>query len=106
MYVGTQSFGTSKHEMEFLTRHGVTHLDAKVPDTEEATLVKHKEEAAKHGVNVESIHISLPRSILLAQDPKRHEDLEKVYKMIENAGRAGLRALNYNFCIVSLISLV
>ena len=35
MYVGTQSFGTSKKEMEFLTRHGVTHLDASVPVAEE-----------------------------------------------------------------------
>jgi len=86
--------------MEFLTRHGVTHLDAEVPDTEEATLVKHKEEAASHGVDMESIHITLPRSILLAQDPQRDEDLDKVCKMIKNANRAGLRALNYNFCIV------
>jgi len=100
MYVGTQSFGTSKKEMEFLTRHGVTHLDASVPDKEEATLVKHREEAAKYGVNVESIHIGLPKSITLAQDPERDEDLDKVCKMIENAGKAGLRALNYNFCIV------
>lgn len=100
MYVGTQSFGTSKKEMEFLTRHGVTHLDASVPDTEEATLAKHKEEAAKYGVNVESIHFGLPRSIPLAKDPERDADIEKVCKIIENAGRAGLRALNYNFCIV------
>ncbi|MFT5369852.1 MAG: mannonate dehydratase [Candidatus Latescibacterota bacterium] len=101
MYVGTQSFGTSQKEMEFLTRHGVTHLDASVPDTDVDTLVKHKEEAAKYGVNVESIHFGLPRSIPLAQDPKRDEDIDKVCKIIENAGRAGLRALNYNFCIVS-----
>ena len=101
MYVGTQSFGTSKPEMEFLTRHGVTHLDASVPDKEVDTLMKHKEEAAKYGVNVESIHIGLPKSITMAQDPQRDEDLDKVCQMIENAGKAGLRALNYNFCIVS-----
>lgn len=100
MYVGTQGFGTTKMEMEFLTRHGVTHLDAAVPDTEVDTLVKHKEEAAKYGVEIESIHIGLPRSIPLAKDPQRDEDLDKVCKMIENAGKAGLRALNYNFCIV------
>ena len=34
MYVGTQYFGTSKTEMEFLVRHGVTHFDATVEDME------------------------------------------------------------------------
>ena len=26
MYVGVQGIGTSKKELEFLTRHGVTHM--------------------------------------------------------------------------------
>ena len=46
------------------------------------------------------IHIGLPQSITLAQDPQRDRDLETVCETIENAGKAGLRGLNYNFCIV------
>ena len=30
MHVGVQGIGTSKMELQFLTRHGVTHMDAQV----------------------------------------------------------------------------
>ena len=30
MHVGVQGIGTSKTELEFLRRHGVTHMDATV----------------------------------------------------------------------------
>ena len=39
MYVGTQYLGTSKVEMEFLVRHGVTHFDATVDDMKPETLI-------------------------------------------------------------------
>jgi D-mannonate dehydratase len=100
MHVGVQGMGTSKIEMEFLRRHGVTHMNAGMADHEVETLVRHKEEAAVFGVSVEATHISLPRSITLAQDPQRDEDIERVCRWIENAGRAGYRALFYNFCIL------
>ena len=54
MHVGVQGIGTSKVELEFLVRHGVTHMDASVEDNEVETLVKHKAEAA-YGVSMESI---------------------------------------------------
>ena len=57
MYVGTQYFGTSKMEMEFLVRHGVTHFDARVGGYDVATLKRNREEAAEHGVELEMIHI-------------------------------------------------
>ncbi len=100
MYVGTQGIGTSKMELEFLVRHGVTHMDAVVDGTDVETLTRHREEAAAEGVELETIHIDLPRSITLAQDPQRDRDLDTVCGLIENAGRAGLRGLNYNFCIL------
>ena len=100
MHVGVQGIGTSKPELEFLVRHGVTHMDASVENTEAETLLRHKEEAASEGVSLEMIHIGLPQSITLAQDPQRDRDLETVCETIENAGKAGLRGLNYNFCIV------
>ena len=39
MHVGVQGIGTSKVELEFLVRHGVTHMDAVVEDNEVETLV-------------------------------------------------------------------
>ena len=50
-------------------RHGVTHMDASVENTETETLIRHKTEAAEAGVSLEMIHIGLPKSITLAQDP-------------------------------------
>ena len=33
MYVGCQGFGTSRHELQFMVRHGVTHMDTGIdPD--------------------------------------------------------------------------
>ena len=101
MHVGVQGVGTSPKELAFLVRHGVTHMDASVENTETETLIRHKEEAAEAGVSLEMIHIGLPRSITLAQDPRRDKDLDAVCEMIENAAAAGLRGLNYNFCILN-----
>ena len=100
MHVGVQGIGTSPKELAFLVRHGVTHMDTTPEDTETETLTRHKEEAAEAGVSLEMIHIEMPRSITLAQDPQRDQDIEGVCKTIENAAAAGLRGLNYNFCIL------
>ena len=97
MHVGVQGIGTSKPELQFLVRHGVTHMDASVENAEVETLLRHKEEAAAEGVSLEMIHIGIPQSITLAQDPQRDRDLDTVCQDIENAGKAGLRGLNYNF---------
>ena len=100
MHVGVQGLGTKKMDLQFLVRHGVTHMDAAVDNTEVDTLVRHREEAAAEGVSLEMIHIGLPRSIPLALDPQRDRDLDEVCGIIANAGKAGLRGLNYNFCIL------
>ena len=100
MYVGVQAIGTTTQELQFLRRFGVTHMDATLPDTEAATISKAREEAAAAGVSLEMIHIGLPNSIPLAQDPQRDRDIEAVCGIIENAGQAGLRGLNYNYCIL------
>ena len=100
MHVGVQGIGTSKKELQFLVRHGVTHMDASVENAEVETLLRHREEAAQEGVSVEMIHIGLPKSITLAQDPQRDRDIDAICSIIENAGNAGLRGLNYNFCIL------
>ncbi len=100
MYVGAQYFGTSKQEMEFLVRHGVIHFDASVDNMEADTLIRHREEAAAYGVELEMVHITPMDSIPLAKDPQRDQDIEKFHRYIENASKAGLRGLNYNFCVL------
>lgn len=100
MYVGTQYFRTTKKEMEFLVRHGVTHFDAAVDGMDVDTLTRHREEAAAHGVELEMVHIKPLDSIPMAQDPQRDRDIEKMCGFIENASKAGLRGLNYNFCVL------
>ncbi|MBT4138335.1 MAG: TIM barrel protein [Candidatus Latescibacteria bacterium] len=99
MYVGTQYFGTSKLEMEYLTRHGVTHFDATVENMETDTLKRHKEEAAKYGVDLDMVHLPWHDNIGLANS-ERDRDIDKVCTWIENAAQAGLRGLNYNFLVL------
>jgi mannonate dehydratase len=101
MYAGTQYFGTSKHEMEFLTRHGVTHFDATVDGLDADTLSRHREEAAAYGAELEMIHIPPQHNITMARDPQRDREIETVCGLIENASKAGLRGLNYNFCVLN-----
>ena len=56
MHVGVQGIGTSKMELQFLTRHGVTHMDAQVDGNDAETLTRHRQEAADEGVSLEMIH--------------------------------------------------
>ena len=100
MYVGVQGIGTSKKELEFLTRHGVTHMDTSIDPDDLDQMVKQREEAAAMGVELEMIHIPIPESITLALDPQRDRDIDAICGWIENAGKAGLRGLNYNFSTV------
>ncbi|MCZ6679689.1 MAG: mannonate dehydratase [Candidatus Poribacteria bacterium] len=100
MHVGVQYVGTSKPELQFLVRHGVTHMDATVENMEVETLLRHKQEAAAEGVSLEMTHIGIPKSITLAQDPQRDRDIDAICRTIENAAKAGLRGLNYGFCIL------
>lgn len=100
MHVGVQGMGTSKHELQFLVRHGVTHMNCGVDGYDAETLLRHREEAAAEGVSFEATHVGLAESITLAADPQRDRDLDALCQIIENAGKAGIRALFYNFCIL------
>ncbi len=100
MYVGVQGIGTSKKELQFLTRHGVTHMDTTIDPDDLDQMKRQREEAAAQGVELEMIHIPIPDSITLARDPERDQDIDRICKWIENAGKAGLRGLNYNFSVV------
>jgi D-mannonate dehydratase len=100
MYVGDQNFGVTQLEMEYLARHGVTHIDANQglpnPLTLEA-MVAHREAAAEYGINLEMIHVLPGRATILGKDPERGVEIEYFKTLIEIAGRSGLRGLNYSF---------
>ena len=100
MHVGVQGMSTAKIDLQFLRRHGVTHMNGGVEDMEVETLVQHREAAAAEGISFEATHVGVGCNITLARDPERDRELDEFCRMIENAGRAGLRALFYNFCIV------
>ena len=97
MYAGVQGIGTSKTELEFLRRHGVTHMDTTIDPDDLDQIVRQREEAAAEGVELEMIHIPMPESIPFARDPQRDRDIDAIRGWIANAGKAGLRGLNYNF---------
>ena len=99
MHVGVQGMHTTDVDLNFLRRHGVTHMNGSVEHYEVETLTRHREEAAAAGVSFEATHVSLDRSITLAKDPERDRALDELCRIIENAGKAGIRALFYNFCI-------
>jgi mannonate dehydratase len=101
MYVGVQGIGTSKHELQFLRRHGVTHMDTSLDQDSLDEIVRQREAAAAEGVELEMIHIPIADSIVRGLDPQRDRDLDDICRWIENAGRGGLRGLNYNFSTVS-----
>ncbi|MBT3603781.1 MAG: hypothetical protein HOE48_05300 [Candidatus Latescibacteria bacterium] len=100
MYVGCQYFGTSKHELQFMTRHGVTHMDTRIDCDDLDLMLKLRDEAAAEGVELEMAHIPIAESITLAEDPQRDKDLDAICRWIENAAKAGIRGLNYNFSVV------
>ena len=70
-----------------------------------AALLLLKAKAASYGVVLEMIHIDPyimdgagTTFISAAKEPEREKSLLQMCKMIENAGAAGIRGLNYNFC--------
>jgi mannonate dehydratase len=75
-------------------------MDTSIDPDDLDQIVKQREEAAAEGVELETIHIPFPESITLAMDPQRDRDIDAICGWIENAGKAGLRGLNYNFSVV------
>ena len=57
MHVGVQYFRTTRHDLQFLRRHGGTHMDVTPDDFELTTLPQQRDEAATEGVSLEMIHI-------------------------------------------------
>ena len=96
---GTSS--TSKENLEFKERHGVHHIDGGSPKNWNVDeILEMKETCEKYNISLEMFHVGIPRSITLATS-ERDRDIDVLCKRIEVAGKAGIRGLNYNFCILS-----
>jgi mannonate dehydratase len=102
MYVGGMLRSATKQDLEYVARHGVFHVDGPSPktipgvgwDLEDALATK--DACAKYGVQIDSYHIGIDRSILLGKSPERDKAIEGIQQMIQVAGKAGVRALFYN----------
>eukprot|EP01048_Picozoa_sp_COSAG05_P020607 COSAG05_NODE_3545_length_1999_cov_1.900000_1_plen_276_part_00 len=102
MHVGCQNFKCTQAELEFLARHGVTHMDAQVPrPLTLKNLVNARRTAAAYGISLDMIHVLPSRAITEGRDPERDRDIVEFNRWIEIAGRAGLRGLNYSFEMVA-----
>ena len=66
MYVGCQGMGTSKMELQFLTRHGVNNMDTTLDPDDLDDINRQMEAAEKEGVSLEMIHIFPADSIPMA----------------------------------------
>ena len=56
-------------------------------------MIAHREKAAEYGINLEMIHVLPGRAVILGQDPERDVEIEEFKRLIEIAGRSGLRGL-------------
>ena len=100
MYVGAQAFGTSVKELQFLTRHGVNHLDGPTFGWVLDDMLRAKEQCAEHGVSYESVHVEIGRNVTLGKSPERDREIDTLCERIRIAAKVGLRGLNYNFLIM------
>ena len=98
MHVGVQNILCNRLELEFLARHGVTHMDARVAPLTLPALLEARQAAAAHGISLDMVHVLPSRAITEGRDgEERERDIEEFCGWIEVAGRAGLRGLNYSF---------
>lgn len=118
MYVGCQSGGTSKENLEFKARHGVYHIDGGSPRTIKGVgwdledSLKKKEACEKYGISLEAYHLPLSSegidraeypNIMLGKSPERDKEIVILQQMIEVAGKTGVRLLTYNTTILPIL---
>ena len=97
MYIGTQTACRNETDIQLLAQLGVRNVDQTPQEPwEEWTtelLVELRERFDKHGINLEMIHVLPGRAVILGQDPERDAEIEEFKRLIEIAGRSGLRGL-------------
>lgn len=113
MYIGTQVRAQTDEEMQILAQLGLEHVDQTPtkPWREWSTsmLIEMKERWAKHGINMDMIHIPLGSrsayeneagAIFLKPSDERDRQIDWMKETVRMAGEAGIRGLNYNITIL------
>ena len=113
MYIGTQFGCRHDTDIEVLAQLGVMHVDQTPSEPWEdwtaETLKAMRERFARHGIDLEMIHLPLGSrsafvnaagAIFLGPSDERNRQIERVCETVRMAAEAGLRGLNYNITLL------
>ncbi len=113
MYIGSQFGHQTDEEIQVLSQLGVINVDQTPVETWKDwttdALVALKERWAKHGINLEMLHIPLGSrsaydneagAIFLKPSDERDRQIDWMKETVRMAGEAGIRGLNYNITIL------
>ena len=113
MYIGTQFGCRHDTDIEVLAQLGVMHVDQTPSEPWEDwtadTLKAMRERFARHGIDLEMIHLPLGSrsafvnaagAIFLGLSDERDRQIERVCETVRMAAEAGLRGLNYNITLL------
>lgn len=116
MKVGTQQGPVTDAMLQYLKRHGVSHICAAVPRTKDSwqfdDLVRLRELVEAHGLQLEmlalpmgSVEVSRAENpnIMLGKKPERDRQIDRLCEMIRLSGRAGIHALKYNLTLLGVL---
>lgn len=99
MHVGCQYFGVSVKELQFLKRHGVSHMDVPNFDFNEPALLRAREQCEKQGISMEMAHVDIGNNTIRGKSPERDKEIDILCERIRVASKVGLRGLNYSFLV-------
>lgn len=113
MYIGSQFRHQTDEEMQVLAQLGINHVDETPKEPWEkwttSMLVEMKERWAKHGINMEMIHVPLSSrsayqkeagAIFLKPSDERDRQIDWMKETVRMVGEAGIRGINYNITIL------
>ena len=113
MYIGTQFGCRHDTDIEVLAQLGVMHVDQTPSepwqDWTADTLKAMRERFARHGIDLEMIHLPLGSrsafvnaagAIFLGPSDERDRQIERMCETVRMAAEAGLRGLNYNITLL------
>jgi mannonate dehydratase len=116
MKVGTQQGPVTEAMLQYLKRHGVSHLCAGVPRSKDGwkmdDLLRLREMVEAHGLQLamlawpmSSVEVSRAENpnIMLGKSPDRDREIDQLCEMIRMAARAGVPALKYNLTLLGVL---
>jgi mannonate dehydratase len=98
---------TSKQNLEYNLRYGVTHLTAQVGrraqdggwDLDE--LKKMKDDCDRYGVNLEAIRMDA-NYIMLRKGPERDRELDNIIGNIQKASQVGVKIITHHWTVIPI----